>query len=113
MDYELQKKNVLFFKDCRTCLDLFSPLSLYWGVTKRLSDNKENQPTRFNNFYDLYLHRVYMLDRHMNKVHNKCRLARIDYGHLHNVSEIVLLDEICDIAHKVPLHININCIYLY
>ena len=61
--------------------------------------------------YEDYLESVYKLDYHMNKVHRKLRITRFRDETILEVGKIIILNELVDCIHNLPLDIIIEWHY--
>ncbi len=95
LTYTMQKENVLWFRECVTCLWLYNKLHDYILTVPYVVRDKENDRGWFH-YYDRYLDCIYKLDYHMNKRHRKVRIKKESYGHLYRIGEVVLLEELSD-----------------
>lgn len=92
---EEQRSSILYFTDCGRCRFLYSTISDKIAMVRMAIEEKENFPDWIN-VYEHFVIDAYYLDRHMNRVHNKCKIRKIDRGDMWNIGKISCVENYPD-----------------
>ncbi len=115
VDCNVQKSCILYFDSCKTCMTKARVVDSLIGVAKFRSENKENDREWFRE-YNYYLHSIYRLDYHCNKVHNKYRICKFESGAIPDWGRIIILNDCSqyDVNNKLDIVIAWHfCSYFY